>query len=74
MPDSTNPKSNIIQHREEYQVPLFINLFDSITKKPILDSTKKQVQVVRWYILDTALLLHDYNKDFLRDTLKKSKP
>src|SRR5688572_6972828 len=67
MPDSTNPKANIIQRVEKYEVPLFINLFDSVTKKPILDSNKNQVQVIRWYILDTALLLHDYNKDFLRD-------
>jgi len=73
MPDSNNVSKNIIQRVERYEVPLFINLFDSVTKKPILDSNKQQVQVVRWYILDTALLLHDYNKDFLRDTLQGKK-
>jgi hypothetical protein len=71
MPDSTNPSKNIIQRVQVYEVPLFINLFDTITRKPILDSNKQQVQVIRWYILDTSLLLQDYNKDFLRDTLKR---
>jgi hypothetical protein len=74
MPDSTNPKQNIIRDSTEYQVPIFINLIDSITKKPLLDSVGKQRQVVRWYILEKEQLLNDYNKDFkIPDSLKKRK-
>lgn len=60
------PKTNSLKWRRDsfYKVPLPTNIFDSVTKKPILDSTGKQMQIIQWYDLPKELLIIDYNKKF----------
>lgn len=64
LPNKEDSTENIWQRDTLYKLPFEQPVLDSITKKPVLDTTGTEKKRIEWLILPREFILVDYNKRF----------